>query len=588
MSSKTFKITLQENQKGTFFCRFKDDKGQVNTAYVGKPALLDNKLYVKPTVGIQYIAVISTSNKKTYYINQLLPADTSLMKQRPEVSVLTNDSGITLLDVNNDKKLITLSNNKDPNYALLWSQLPSNELIKAHLIFNENKSRDPIELKIDPFIKVEHKGSLVKLTEQQGISKKFIEATFESDSKQPIHLSFPSFHISFLESIPQKIPDDVVAYFDEEKHSVKVSFTQLFERLVKDINETEQTFTYVAPPSKDTAPYVFLIKYAGMRFKAAVFESELVNAGYEIDSLKVGFDINGLALVSINEKNLNVRFALNTTNKYDGELHLERSFTKEGKKHYVFKSKASQRFVVMQEELFKHGIKSVNRGAKVDMSIHYLPGQKGNSRAQWLIDKCQSICLSKKQDGNTCHFSGVLTSEWKAYNQTMDSPYGNMLRNNDNNAFKNHAVVEVKSGKFELLAYIPAQLLIAKKEKEIPARTKVSGKATYHTLPLFHVNQQSWLVDEVTIEAPPKGQLDNQHDSRKLIKVVFASQNEARGDKCIYTFNATTDEQQYGFVDYHNQMKAISSPSGYIFTVEIKCSVKNPYITQIIKAERKS
>jgi hypothetical protein len=592
MTYSTHLITLQKNKKGTFLGIFEDGDGLQITAYVNKN-LDRNAFYVVPEEGVEYVALVQHARNGGYFIKQLLPSAFHPLGKILTAKVCYTDTNDPEIYSSVAKDLLlALTKPADENHKKIQYCIFIDQEVNVSFGFN-GKS---LELDVEKNIEVKSlSGKLVNIRTQA--NPKFISAVFEDDLGRQIPVSFPQkilFAFPFI-GLPEIIYG-VTVIFDHEKHSSRIFLEHTRVLLEELIKAKEHTFLFDKHHGHNEVSY-FNFQVGSYTLKISALHRDLMKLGIDFTELKEGATLKGMAKVSkpLKDGRWFVNFVLADCQDYEGRIIIERSFEKDGIKHFIFKKIPTDGslFVIKQTEFFPHGvIDFFEPGGQGNVSIYEFKGEK--SCPEWKvkhIDPCwlNGDRFNKNDEQGHCAYEGVSAYDWYAHNKELNSPFGTVIRGLHHYALRNHLVCEVITSGLAQMVFIPAPLLKAKELARLEAGTRIKGEARHVLLDIFHDSHRGWLADNIEVFKEDK-------DTRNLPKLnesqietlKFVRQEPSRNKLRVYTFASLDCEQTFRFTDYNKYMEMLPEPERYNFIVKTQPRGQFINIKEILSAELQS
>lgn len=592
MSYSTHLVKLQKNRNGTLFSVLKDDSGSNRTAFVPKKQLENDAFYISPEEGIEYVALVQNTDNGTSFIQQLLPSEFYPLGKVLLIDVYYKGdllSEIHCFDQFNNL-LLKLTKETDKNYKKIRYRTFHGDQIKVGFCF----SGKDFELAFDKDIEVSNLcGELCDISIQD--NKKRCYSTFKDASGRKLPVYFPRSLLSVFPFIdlPEKM-HRVDVTFDHEKYWLSFSFERITAFLVALIKDKEHTFSFLSIDENNNERFYLRLDVDIYSLKVSAWRSDLVKLGIDIAALDEGDTIKGKAQSKVTDKgHLFVNFALADCQDYEGWIKIERSFVKNGIKHFVFTKLPTDgsRFVIKQPEFYPYGvIDFFEPEGQCCVSIYEFQENKKSPR-EWKVKHIEPWWLNGKKinediNNGHCNYEGILVYDWYVHNKELFSPFCKVNRNFHHYALRNHAVCEViKDGQAQMVL-IPSSLLKAKGLTHIEAGTRLKGVARYVLLDVFHVGHKGWLSDNVEI-------LENDKDASVLPKLnesqveilKFVCEEPSQFEVRVYTFASLDDKQTFRFNDYSNQIESLPEPERYHFIVKTQPTGQFINVREIVSAE---
>lgn len=363
--------------------------------------------------------------------------------------------------------------------------------------------------------------------------------------------------------------------------------------LVPLIKDKEHTFLFISRDDKNEDCFFFRLYVGVYVVRVLAWRSDLVKLGIDIEELKEGVALKGMAKVTDPDKGrFYVNFALADCQDYEGKIKIERSFEKDGIKHFVFSKDPSDgsRFVIKQPEFFPHGvIDFFEPDGQGDVSI-FESQENEQSPREWKVKHSVPLWLNGAQiKYGHCAYDGISVYDWYVHNQEVFSPFGKVNRNFHHYALRNHLVCEVVTNGQAQMVLISASLLKAKGLIRLEAGTRLQGVARHVMLDIFQTGHMGWLADSVEI-------LDDDVDARALPKLEesgvetlkFVCEETSQLDSKVYTFSSLDGEQTFRFTDYDKHIDMLPEPERYHFIVKIQPRGRFINVKEILSAELQS
>ena len=378
----------------------------------------------------------------------------------------------------------------------------------------------------------------------------------------------------------------------------KVLMVDVFGKLMADIfykwlvpliKDKEHTFSFISRDDNKKDRFYFNLSVANYVIRISAWFSDLVKLGIETEKLKEGDILKGMAKVTEpNDGRFFVNFALADCQNYEGKIQIERSFEKDGIKHFVFTKIPSDgsRFVIKQPEFYPHGvIDFFEPEGQGDVRIYEFKGTEKYSRG-WRVEFIKPLMLKGECiNQNHCAYEGISAYNWYARNQELFSPFGKVNRNLQHYALQNHLVCEVVTEGQAQMLIIPASLLKAKGLKRLEAGTRLKGVARYLLLDVFQTGHMGWLADNVEILDDDKDKIALPKLSKPRVETLkFKCEKTSQGDLRQYIFTSLDGAQDFLLKDYIKQMISLTEPKRYHFIVK----VKSLEVKEILSAELQS
>lgn len=592
MSYSTHLVKLQKNRNGTLFSVLKDANGSDRTAFVSKKQVENDAFYISPEEGVEYLAIVQHTDNGSSFIQQLLPSEFHPLGKVLSVNVYYKGELFSAIHCfgQSNTLLLKLTKETDKNYKKIRYCTFHGDQIKVGFSFTGKEFE--LEFEKDSEVR-ELCGELCDMRIQD--NRKQCYSIFKDASGRSLPINFPRsllFVFPFTD-LPKKMHGVDVA-FDHDRYRPSFSFerTRVFlEELLKD---KEHTFSFLSRDENNEERFYFRLNVDIYSLEVLAWRSDLVRLGIDIEALDEGYTIKGIAKSKVTDNGrLFVNFALADCQDYEGVIKIERSFDKNGIKHFVFTKHSSDgsRFVIKQPEFFPHGvIDFFEPEGQCYVSIYEFQENKKSPR-EWKVKHIAPWWLNGKkinQDINNghCAYEGILVYDWYVYNKEVFSPFGKINRNFHHYALRNHAVCEVVMDGIAQMVLIPSSLLKAKGLIHIEAGTRLKGVARYVLLDVFYAGHKGWLADNVEI-------LDNDKDVSALPKLnecqvetlKFVCEEPSQYDVRVYTFASLDDEQTYRFNDYSKQMESIPEPECYHFLVKTQPRGQFINVREILSAE---
>lgn len=591
MSYSAQLVKLQKNKNGTLFSVLKDANGSDRTAYVPKKQVENDAFYIAPEEGVEYVALVQQKDNGASFIQQLLPSEFYPLGKFLSVDVYYKGELLPAIHCFGrfNNLLLKLTKETDKNYKKIRYSSFNGEHIRMRFCF----TGEAFELEVEKDVEENDVfGELTELRIQDNSEQCY--AIFKDASGRLLPVNFPR---SLLKSLPlidlPKQLHDVDVTFDHDNYWYSFSFERTKAFLVVLIKGKEHTFSFLSRDDNKERAY-FRLDVDLYSLKVSAWRSDLLKLGIDIEACDEGDTIKGIAKSKMTDAGrLFVNFALADCQEYDGWIKIERSFEKNGIKHFVFTKLPSDgnRFVIKQTEFFPHGvIDFFEPEGQCYVNIVETKENEKSSR-EWEVKYIAPGWLNGKkinQDINNghCVLEGILVYDWYVHNKEVFSPFGKINRNFHHYALRNHAVCEViKDGQAQMVL-IPSFLLKAKGLIHIEAGTRLKGVARYVLLDVFYAGHKGWLADNIEI-------LENDKDASTLPKLnesqvevlKFVCEVPSQYEVRVYTFASLDDEQTFRFNDYNKQMECLPDPKHYHFTVKTQPRGQFINVKEILSAE---
>ncbi|MCD9496768.1 hypothetical protein [Photobacterium carnosum] len=607
MSLQYYHIKLSKNTNGTLFSKI-EGKDSVITAYIGQKNLTENRFYVSPIAGLEYIALVKVSPEGHHFIQQLIPVEFSDFKQpiMVRVSYRGDISPQISCSDTHGKELLSIVSESDENYRKLRYCVSHNSCVWISFLKGEKGFKlEMVESKVKP---TQLTGYLYNITVKSTKTNnkkniKWYRAWFCSDDGQCLYTEFPGFLIDdFLVVTESCKIYNVTLDFDHENHKSTVCLKQAKDKLAQKLEAQKigHCFYFL---NSDCDKYYFTFETLGATFRAVAWQNELQRLGIEGDKLTCDDLVEGMLKVTLKKEKgqLYLGIMSSTCTNYEGLITYQRSFIHNKVKHLVFKTQPfdGNQFIIKQPELFAHSvIDYIEKGAVERVSIYEFKKNK-KSAPEWKIKSKDPIALAPKHHHqDLVAFKGEAAHDWYVYSQEKDSPLGKVYRELGRYALQNHLVCKVISQSVAHMIFIPAPLLKLMRITQISAGTRIRGKARLELLELFTEGQQGWLAD--TCEVLDDGELATGLSGQSSVSIeeltfvcekasqAFISYDgKAKADKTVHVYNLISldEKRTFKFKDYSHQLLTISEPECYQYVCKIQVNGQFNNVKEILSAK---
>ncbi|MCC5453128.1 hypothetical protein LMJ53_15505 [Rheinheimera sp. UJ51] len=592
MSYSTHLVKLQKNKNGTLFSVLKDANGSNRTAFVPKKQLDNDSFYISPEEGAEYVALVQHTDNGTSFIQQLLHPEFLPLGKALSVDVYYDGVLLPVIQCfdRSNNLVLKLTKKSDKNYKKIRYCAFNCEQFNVRFYF----TGEAFELEVEKDIEESNAfGDLYDMRIQG--NKEQCYAIFKDESKRSFPVNFPRKLLNSLPffDLPSQL-HDVAVTFDHDNYWYSLSFERTKAYLVSLIKDKEHTFSVLSCDDDTNERSYLRLDVDIYSLEVLAWRSDLVRLGIDIEALDEGDTIKGKVKSRITDDGrLFINFVLTECQEYEGWIKIDRSFEKNGIKHFVFTKLSSDgsQFVIKQPEFFTHGIIDFfEPQGQCSVSIYEFQENEKSPR-EWKVKHVVPCWLNGKKinqdiDNGHCSFEGVLVHDWYARNKEVFSPFGKVNRNFHHYALRNHAVCEVVMDGQAQMVLIPSSLLKAKGLIRIEAGTSFKGVARYVLLDIFHVGHRGWLADNVEV-------VENDKDARALPKLhesqveilKFVCEEPSQYKVRVYTFASLDDEQTFRFNDYSKQMESIPEPERYHFIVKTQPRGQFINVREILSAE---
>lgn len=349
MSYSTHLVKLQKNRNGTLFSVLKDANGSDRTAFVSKKQVENDAFYISPEEGVEYLAIVQHTDNGSSFIQQLLPSEFHPLGKVLSVNVYYKGELFSAIHCfgQSNTLLLKLAKETDKNYKKIRYCTFHGDQIKVGFSFTGKEFE--LEFEKDSEVR-ELCGELCDMRIQD--NRKQCYSIFKDASGRSLPINFPRsllFVFPFTD-LPKKM-HGVDVTFDHDRYRPSFSFerTRVFlEELLKD---KEHTFSFLSRDENNEERFYFRLNVDIYSLEVLAWRSDLVRLGIDIEALDEGYTIKGIAKSKVTDNGrLFVNFALADCQDYEGVIKIERSFDKNGIKHFVFTKHSSDgsRFVIKQ------------------------------------------------------------------------------------------------------------------------------------------------------------------------------------------------------------------------------------------------